>query len=633
MGFFRNFPYTNYHDLNLDFILKQMVNLQNEFSNYQALNYVSYGGVWDISKNYKKWTIVTIGNASYISLVPVPPNVDIKNSEYWLKAADLDPRYEQIIDDVANIYNDIEIIDKRIDSTELDITTIREEIKKLPKKSMFMSSFADPTGIKDCSEDVKKISENITLIVDSGNYRIDGDITFGDNINVIFVGGVIKCSGTLTIKNFTAGKYRIVDADRCVFGNGSMIGYPEWFGAKADGETDCADAMKLAVETLGKVVLDNGIYNMSKELVIGKPVQIVGNGMWNGLRPYTLLRFSSNRGVVVYSEGFGLENVVIKSVTISTVGGIGLAVNGANRGIFEDIFVYNSNPGYDITRTVGCVFNRCYAYVDFVGASVGFNLHGSVKPGWPFIGDNASLFIQNCKYIGLEGNSDNAMGIYGYNSNGDLFIDNFEASQVKCGILLDGSNSQITGNIDIHITRAIIDLYTESGIEVRNMQPTSCTINDCYVAPKEQNTKYSNGIFVNACHNVTVTNCTVHGGYIVSATDKYRGIMLNFAQNIIMTGNIITNFSIGILIFGRCINIKSGNTVVPNSGNQSIIVLNSGGDCSEYVNFTDSVRGGVLAINGANLVKITVDTATLNGVQILLNGAQIQVTTGNVVIR
>ena len=620
MGFFNQFPYTNFHEMNLDWLLNSFVKLEEYVNQYTAVNEVSYGGLWDIEKQYKQWTVVTDGMKSYISIKPVPSGIAIDNSEYWTQMVDLDPRINEIEKDVADL--------------TLDVDKLKPGVAGLYKNVVFASTIADSSGTSDCSDAFSNIGSGKTLIVDGGMYRTDKELVLGEGYEVFFAGGIIENNATLTLKNITAGKYQIVyPKSGVIIENGSATGCPEWFGAKADGVTDCAGAMKLAVETLGKVVLDNGIYNMSKELVIGKPVQIVGSGMWNGLKPYTLLRFSSNRGVVVYSEGFGLENVVIKSVTISTVGGIGLAVNGANRGIFEDIFVYNSNHGYDITRTVGCVFNRCYAYVDFVGQSTGFNLHGAVKPEWPFVGDNASLFIQNCKYIGLEGNSDNAIGIYGYNSNGDLFIDNFEASQVKCGILLDGSNSQVTGNIDIHITRAIIDLYTESGIEIRNMQPTACTINDCYVAPKEQNTKYSNGIFVNGCHNVTVTNCTIHGGYIVNATDKYRGIMLNFAQNVIMTGNIITNFSTGILIFGRCINIKSGNTVVPNSGNQSIIVLNSGGDCSEYVSFTDSVRGGVLSINGASLVKITVDTATLNGVQILLNGEQIQATTGNVVIR
>ena len=97
MSFFNRFPFTNFHEINLDWILSEMRRLSEDFNNYQSLNKITYGGIWDIAKNYPKWTIVTHGNNSYISLQPITPNTDIANAEKWLLAANLDPRFDELL--------------------------------------------------------------------------------------------------------------------------------------------------------------------------------------------------------------------------------------------------------------------------------------------------------------------------------------------------------------------------------------------------------------------------------------------------------------------------------------------------------------------------------------------------------
>ena len=57
MGFFDNFPYTNFHDLNLDWVLKQLVELKSYIEQYTAINNVSYAGKWNIEKGYSVWSI------------------------------------------------------------------------------------------------------------------------------------------------------------------------------------------------------------------------------------------------------------------------------------------------------------------------------------------------------------------------------------------------------------------------------------------------------------------------------------------------------------------------------------------------------------------------------------------------
>lgn len=110
MGFFDNFPYTNFHDLNLDWVLKQLVELKSYIEQYTAINNVSYAGKWNIEKGYSMWSIVTYGNASYISVKPVPVGVKIENEEYWMKLADIDPRIAELIARIAVLENDVKEI-------------------------------------------------------------------------------------------------------------------------------------------------------------------------------------------------------------------------------------------------------------------------------------------------------------------------------------------------------------------------------------------------------------------------------------------------------------------------------------------------------------------------------------------
>ena len=107
MGFFDNFPYSNFHEMNLDWILKQIVELKKYIENYTAINNVSYAGTWNIEKGYSAWSIVTYGDASYISVKPVPVGVEIENEEYWMKLADVDPRITELVARIGILENDV----------------------------------------------------------------------------------------------------------------------------------------------------------------------------------------------------------------------------------------------------------------------------------------------------------------------------------------------------------------------------------------------------------------------------------------------------------------------------------------------------------------------------------------------
>lgn len=83
MSLFENYPYTNFHELNLDWIIRTVKQLDHIVDDFVAYNKITWAGTWDGSP-YPAWTIVDDGNGDgYMSIKPVPANVPLSNTEYW----------------------------------------------------------------------------------------------------------------------------------------------------------------------------------------------------------------------------------------------------------------------------------------------------------------------------------------------------------------------------------------------------------------------------------------------------------------------------------------------------------------------------------------------------------------------
>lgn len=87
MGIFEQFPYTNFHDLNLDWILRAIRSMDKKLDEFVASNVLSYADPiqWDIETQYAKNTVVIdpkTGTA-YMSINPVPVGQLLTNKYYW----------------------------------------------------------------------------------------------------------------------------------------------------------------------------------------------------------------------------------------------------------------------------------------------------------------------------------------------------------------------------------------------------------------------------------------------------------------------------------------------------------------------------------------------------------------------
>ena len=93
MGLFDHFPYTNVHELNLDWILEQLLTLKTTIEQFVSINALKYADPiqWNITSQYEKNTIVIdpLTGVAYISVQPVPAGVALTRTEYWTVVFDL----------------------------------------------------------------------------------------------------------------------------------------------------------------------------------------------------------------------------------------------------------------------------------------------------------------------------------------------------------------------------------------------------------------------------------------------------------------------------------------------------------------------------------------------------------------
>ena len=108
MGAFDHFPYTNFHELNLEWILRALQEIQHTMSEFVSINAIKYADPiqWNITRQYEKNTIVIdpLTGTAYISVQPVPEGVIITNTDYWTVVFDLGMFVVKMAQNLCSIY-------------------------------------------------------------------------------------------------------------------------------------------------------------------------------------------------------------------------------------------------------------------------------------------------------------------------------------------------------------------------------------------------------------------------------------------------------------------------------------------------------------------------------------------------
>jgi hypothetical protein len=92
-------PYTNFHDLNLDWIIEVLNDFNTKLTNFVSLATIKYANPiqWDITSQYEANTVVVDSNGNaYLSVQPVPSGVSLDRTEYWTKIGNFDELWANV---------------------------------------------------------------------------------------------------------------------------------------------------------------------------------------------------------------------------------------------------------------------------------------------------------------------------------------------------------------------------------------------------------------------------------------------------------------------------------------------------------------------------------------------------------
>ena len=92
-------PYTNFHDLNLDWIMDELNEFNTKLTNFVSLATIKYANPiqWDITSQYEANTVVVDSNGNaYLSVKPVPSGVSLDRVEFWTKIGNFDELWADV---------------------------------------------------------------------------------------------------------------------------------------------------------------------------------------------------------------------------------------------------------------------------------------------------------------------------------------------------------------------------------------------------------------------------------------------------------------------------------------------------------------------------------------------------------
>ena len=108
MGFIAKYPYTDFHELNLDYLLQVIKSVETTLTDFVSLNVIKYADPiqWSITRQYEKNTVVIdpLTGTAYISVAPVPIGAALTRPEYWTVVFDLEQFVTKASENFANTY-------------------------------------------------------------------------------------------------------------------------------------------------------------------------------------------------------------------------------------------------------------------------------------------------------------------------------------------------------------------------------------------------------------------------------------------------------------------------------------------------------------------------------------------------
>lgn len=252
MGLFETFPYANFHEMNMDWILHELKQLKTEITNFVAINSVKYANpiIWDITSQYETNTVVldSSGNA-YLSVQPVPAGVSLDREEYWTKIGNFSALWDSVRSAITP-YDEQHNTTASVNHKAGDWVWVENDLLLITKNITAGDKYVDGGNCKKTNvhDLFTTLGDTVTNEVNTLSGDLQDEITAretGDNA----IDAKITAEATARAEADATLKEELKAAENIVFF--------EKHGAVGDGVTDDTAAIKAAVadaENTGKIL-------------------------------------------------------------------------------------------------------------------------------------------------------------------------------------------------------------------------------------------------------------------------------------------------------------------------------------------------------------------------------------------
>lgn len=158
------YPYIDEHELNLDWLIAKMKELNIRMNEFEVVNSISFSGAWDITKQYPAWTIVDDGGMGYVSIQPVPAGILITNNDYWRLIADYSIIIAGLATRITNLENTVGdassgLVHDNIEN-QTNISALQSDVTKINARDYYKNKNFLILGDSLCDEGIARFQPN-----------------------------------------------------------------------------------------------------------------------------------------------------------------------------------------------------------------------------------------------------------------------------------------------------------------------------------------------------------------------------------------------------------------------------------------------------------------------------------------
>ena len=610
-------PYTNFHDLNLDWIIEVLNEFNTKLTNFVSLATIKYADPiqWDITSQYEANTVVvdSKGNA-YLSVQPVPSGVSLDRVEFWTKIGNFDELW-------ADVKKAITPNDEGHSPTATaaravnDLVWVNGALVRVTRAMIAGDAYVP--GSNCVSSSTNEVLHYLITALNEGlsaekQAREDADRNLQTAIDAEKQAreDADRNLQTAIDTEKQAREDAINDLKKSTV-DLEVFTTPEMYGAKGDGSTDDTAAIRAAFNAANanKPIILTGQYYCTGTITVKRDTTVIGAASRPRavLIPYFIFSNAVNPAFSIVGAqdsdvdyGGTLENVTFKGVTVglknpATSASVAFKVQWARFFTLEDCSVHGFTTAVDFANNNGMLIkNFEYSTNGSVNVTV-FNKFNT--------GGNTGLKLQHIVINNFSEGISKAVVLYDTTANsqaGDRWFEDWLCVGPWNNVIYYTHGNGFSRHVYInrifadHLIDNLVYLVGSGANEDAQITDIGCV---------GVGATYRGILVTNYCR------LTINGVAGSSATSTYDFISLNNAMDVVLTNAILDGPSTYFIAITGGARIAVCNTRNTQTGN-----INVTGDASycQWCNVSTVGTNNLLVNTGSNNQATNVQPTSTN---------------------